>query len=200
MQKDQVAKLADGNGNVSLVGCLFSSPNIHPAMANPDRVLAAFAHPDDIEFMAAGTLLLLSQAGWETHYLNLSGGDCGSMTTGPAETRQIRAAEGRAAAEVLGATFHESFTNDLLIFYDEPHLRKLAAVIRQVRPRIVLTHAHFDHAGGAAQMVGGVVGDAAVAERVRRDVQHAHHDGAAGGRPPPGCAGGAARRVAAWWR
>ena len=145
MQKDQVAKLADGNGNVSLEGCLFSSPNIHPAMANPDRVLAAFAHPDDIEFMAAGTLLLLSQAGWETHYLNLSGGDCGSMTTGPAETRQIRAAEGRAAAEVLGATFHESFTNDLLIFYDEPHLRKLAAVIRQVRPRIVLTHAPADY-------------------------------------------------------
>ena len=44
-------------------------------------VLAAFAHPDDIEFVAAGTLLLLRAAGWQTHYLNLTGGDCGSMTT-----------------------------------------------------------------------------------------------------------------------
>jgi len=114
-------------------------------MNAPNRVLAVFAHPDDIEFMAAGTLLLLAQAGWETHYLNVSGGDCGSMTTGPEETRGVRAAEGRAAAAILGATFHESFANDLLIFYDEFHLRRLAAIIRQVRPRIVLTHAPADY-------------------------------------------------------
>ncbi|MFZ9448692.1 MAG: PIG-L family deacetylase, partial [Alphaproteobacteria bacterium] len=31
--------------------------------------LAIFAHPDDIEFVAAGTLLQLKQRGWETHYL-----------------------------------------------------------------------------------------------------------------------------------
>jgi hypothetical protein len=40
--------------------------------------LAIFAHPDDIEFVAAGTLLLLKQAGWEIHYLNLSSGNLGS--------------------------------------------------------------------------------------------------------------------------
>ena len=114
-------------------------------MDSPNRVLAVFAHPDDIEFMAAGTLLLLKQAGWQTHYLNISGGDCGSMTTGPEETRRIRAAEGQAAATILGATFHASFANDLLILYDEFHLRKLAAVIRQVKPRIVLTHAPVDY-------------------------------------------------------
>jgi LmbE family N-acetylglucosaminyl deacetylase len=68
-------------------------------------VLAIVAHPDDIEFVAAGTLLRLRDAGWQTHYLNLSGGDCGSMTTGPDETRTIRAAEGRAAAAILGAEF-----------------------------------------------------------------------------------------------
>ena len=114
-------------------------------MDSPNRALAVFAHPDDIEFMAAGTLLLLKQAGWQTHYLNISGGDCGSLTTGPEETRRTRAAEGQAAATILGATFHESFANDLLIFYDEFHLRKLAAVIRQVKPRIVLTHAPADY-------------------------------------------------------
>jgi len=108
-------------------------------------VLAIAAHPDDIEFVAAGTLLLLRDAGWQTHYLNLSGGDCGSMTTGPEETRATRAAEGRAAAAILGAEFHESLASDLCIFYEERLLRRLAAVVRRVRPRIVLTHSPDDY-------------------------------------------------------
>ncbi len=107
--------------------------------------LAIFAHPDDIEFVAAGTLLQLREAGWQLHYLNLSGGDCGSMTTGPDETRTIRAAEGRAAAAILGAEFHESLASDLCIFYEERLLRRLAAIVRQVRPRIVLTHSPEDY-------------------------------------------------------
>ena len=108
-------------------------------------VLAVFAHPDDIEFVAAGTLLLLRAAGWQTHCLTLSGGDCGSMTIDRDETRRIRTAEGRAAAAILGAEFHEGFADDLLIFYEERLLRKLAAVVRRVKPRIVLTHSPDDY-------------------------------------------------------
>ncbi len=108
-------------------------------------VLAIFAHPDDIEFVAAGTLLHLREAGWRLHYLNLSGGDCGSMTTGPGETRTIREQEGRAAAAILGAEFHESLASDLCIFYEERLLRRLAAVVRQVQPQIVLTHSPEDY-------------------------------------------------------
>lgn len=108
-------------------------------------VLAVVAHPDDVEFIAAGTLLLLREAGWAVHYLNLSGGDLGSMTTDRDETRRIRTAEGRAAAAILGATFHQSVAHDLCIFYEERLLRRLAAVIRRVRPRIVLTHSPEDY-------------------------------------------------------
>ena len=108
-------------------------------------VLAIFAHPDDIEFVAAGTLLLLRDSGWQIHYLNLSGGDCGSMTTGPEETRAIREQEGRAAAAILGAEFHQSLASDLCIFYEERLLRRLAAVVRQVQPQIVLTHSPEDY-------------------------------------------------------
>lgn len=108
-------------------------------------VLAVFAHPDDIEFVAAGTLLRLRAAGWQIHYLNLSGGDCGSMTTSADEMRAIRAQEGRAAAAMLGAEFHESLASDLCIFYEERLLRRLAAIVRQVQPRIVLTHSPEDY-------------------------------------------------------
>ena len=108
-------------------------------------VLAVFAHPDDIEFVAAGTLLRLRAAGWQIHYLNLSGGDCGSMTTSADEMRAIRAQEGRAAAAMLGAEFHESLASDLCIFYEERLLRRLVAIVRQVQPRIVLTHSPEDY-------------------------------------------------------
>lgn len=93
----------------------------------------------------AGTMLLLVQAGWEAHYLTLSGGDCGSMLFGPAKTRAIRAREARAAAKLLGARFHPSFCNDLEIFYEARNLRRLAAIIRHVQPTVILTHSPEDY-------------------------------------------------------
>ena len=61
-------------------------------------VIAIAAHPDDIEFVMAGTLLLLGEAGWELHYLNLSSGNLGSTTMSPARTAQVRRKEAQAAA------------------------------------------------------------------------------------------------------
>ena len=40
--------------------------------------MAVAAHPDDIEFYMAGTLLLLREAGYEVHYMTLASGSCGS--------------------------------------------------------------------------------------------------------------------------
>ena len=51
----------------------------YPSMADSKSALAVFAHPDDIEFCAAGTLLLLAQLGWDIHYFNVSSGDLGSF-------------------------------------------------------------------------------------------------------------------------
>jgi N-acetylglucosamine malate deacetylase 1 len=108
-------------------------------------VMAIGAHPDDIEFMAAGTLLLLKQAGCETHYMNVANGSCGTVEYDAKTTRKIRAEEGRRAARKLGAHFHPSLVDDLEIFYDLKTLRRLAAIIRETRPEIVLTHGPFDY-------------------------------------------------------
>ena len=35
----------------------------------PPRAMCVAAHPDDIEFLMAGTLLLLAERGYEPHYL-----------------------------------------------------------------------------------------------------------------------------------
>lgn len=111
----------------------------------PPRALAIFAHPDDIEYFAGGTLLQLRRLGWETHYLNVSNGDKGSTVHDREELASIRAEESRRAAAVLGAVHHASLATDMLIFYEEPLLRRIAAVVRRVRPRIVLTHAPQDY-------------------------------------------------------
>ncbi|QEC69121.1 PIG-L family deacetylase [Panacibacter ginsenosidivorans] len=107
--------------------------------------IAIAAHPDDIEMMMAGTLLLLKKAGYEIHYLNLSRGDCGSVEYAAAEIKKIRLAEAKNAAHLLGAHFHPPLCDDLQIFYGENLLRKVAAVIREVKPTVVLTHSPEDY-------------------------------------------------------
>ena len=112
----------------------------------PRRVaIAIAAHPDDIEFMMAGTLLLLREAGWETHCLNISSGNCGSVSLSAEEIEAKRLSEAREAAAILGATFHPPFSRDLEVFYDLRHLRHLASIIRDVNPSIVLTHSPEDY-------------------------------------------------------
>lgn len=107
--------------------------------------IAIAAHPDDIEFCMAGTLLLLKEAGYETHYLNLSSGNLGSVEYDAVETRFIRRQEAQRAAKLLGAHFHPSLTDDLEILYERDILHRIAAIIREVRPEILLTHSPQDY-------------------------------------------------------
>src|ERR1041385_7490803 len=107
--------------------------------------IAVAAHPDDIEFVMAGTLCLLREAGYRTHYLNVATGSCGSLQHDAASLRRIRRREAQNAAATLGAEFHESGADDLEVVYSMPLLRWLAAVMRKVRPSIVLTHSPQDY-------------------------------------------------------
>ena len=107
--------------------------------------MAIVAHPDDIEFMAAGTLLLLEQRGYAIHYMTVASGNCGSMTMDPASTRQVRRLESRDAAASLGAEWHPPLCDDMEIVYDLELLRRLAVVIRGVNPTIILTHSPQDY-------------------------------------------------------
>ncbi len=113
-------------------------------MPKPSAIAIA-AHPDDIEFCMAGTLLLLKEAGFEIHYMTLASGSCGSLHHTAAATRALRRQESRRAAQLLGARYHPSLTDDLEIFYDLKTLRRLAAVIREVQAKIVLTHPPQDY-------------------------------------------------------
>jgi LmbE family N-acetylglucosaminyl deacetylase len=107
--------------------------------------LAIFAHPDDIEFVAAGTLLLLKEHGWDIHYMNLCSGNGGSVQMDGPTTKKKRLAEAQEAARILGAKFYPPICDDLELTYDVGYLRKVAAVVRQAKAEIVLTHAPADY-------------------------------------------------------
>src|SRR5690606_39051678 len=102
------------------------------------RAFAVAAHPDDIEFVMAGTLILLGRAGYELHYMNIANGCCGSTEYSASHTAEMRAREAMAAAESIDAEFHPSLVNDLEIFYDHATLTRVAAVMREVAPEILL--------------------------------------------------------------
>ena len=108
-------------------------------------VLAVAAHPDDIEFLYAGTMLLLGQRGWDVHYMNVADGSRGSTTMGPQECAATRLEEAKQAAKVLGATFYPPICADMEVAYTTENIQKVAAVVRQSKASIVLTHSPIDY-------------------------------------------------------
>jgi LmbE family N-acetylglucosaminyl deacetylase len=116
-------------------------------MPSPDAPLLAFgAHPDDIEFGCGGIVAREARAGRPVHLVVCSRGESASRGT-PA----VRAREARGAARLLGASLEFlKLDGDARLEVRPAHARKLAAVIRRVRPSLVLAptlvgNQHPDH-------------------------------------------------------
>lgn len=106
-----------------------------------ERVLIVAAHPDDIDFGAAGTVATFVDAGFEVTYLLCTYGDQGGFDDTPREQMPvIREAEQRAAAAAVGVSdvrFLDGYRDGWL----EPTFelqRDIVRVIRQVRPQRML--------------------------------------------------------------
>lgn len=111
----------------------------------PRTAMAIGCHPDDIEFMMAGTMFLLKKQNISLHYMNVANGNCGTLEYNREEIEVIRRKEAQTAAAYLGATWYDSIANDLEVVYDLDLVRKVAAVIRQVAPDIILIPALLDY-------------------------------------------------------
>ena len=109
------------------------------------KILALAAHPDDIEFMCAGTLVLLKERGHEIALATVNSGSCGSATLPPDKIVRVRALEARRAAELIGATFDCAGIPDLESVFDNPTRRKVSELMRRARPDIVFTHFTGDY-------------------------------------------------------
>src|SRR3989344_1638078 len=103
-------------------------------------VLAIGGHPDDMEQFAGGTLLLLKQAGYAVTIAALTDGACGSKTETAEEIVAIRLEEAQKAAEKIGAKYINLGIRDGSIEYSLENVRKIAGLIRDVNPQIIITH------------------------------------------------------------
>lgn len=103
-----------------------------------NRVLAIVAHPDDVEFLCAGTLALLHQQGWQVHMATMTAGDGGSRKLPPEEISRIRKEEAENAADLIDAEYECLECKDMFIMYDKPTIKKVLKHVRMVRPKIVL--------------------------------------------------------------
>jgi len=110
-----------------------------------NRVLAFGCHPDDIEFMAAGTLALLGGKGCEIHLATMTGGDAGSSTLTSREIQEKRLEEAESSAKLIGAAYHYSGGHDLEVEYNHHYRQLTVRVVREVNPDIILTHAPTDY-------------------------------------------------------
>src|SRR5262245_50045045 len=111
-----------------------------------DTVLSILAHPDDAEFLCAGSMIRLHrQHGWKVHIASMTPGDCGSMERSADAISLIRRGEGGMAAAIVHGHYHCLEERDLLIFYGDRTLEKVTRLLREVRPRIVLTHSPADY-------------------------------------------------------
>jgi bacillithiol biosynthesis deacetylase BshB1 len=102
--------------------------------STPVDILAIAAHRDDVEQTCGGTLLAMHALGWRTGILDLTQGESG--TRGTADERR---AEAEAAAKILHVAHREALDlPDGNVENTQPNRLKIAAVLRRLRPRIVI--------------------------------------------------------------
>jgi bacillithiol biosynthesis deacetylase BshB1 len=97
-------------------------------------LLAIAAHPDDVELSCGGTLLKMAHAGYKTGILDLTAGEMGTRGT-----PEIRAKEAAKAAKILRASWRGTLgVPDSDVQPSRQHKLRLAAVIRELRPKTVI--------------------------------------------------------------
>ena len=107
----------------------------------PERILVVVAHPDDVDFGAAGSIARWTSEGIAVSYCLCTDGDAGGSdeSVSRAEMARIRRQEQTAAAETLGVhDLHWLAYPDGRLYVTHDLRRDISRVIRQVRPQRVV--------------------------------------------------------------
>ncbi len=113
-----------------------------PDSFQPHSLMVVVAHPDDAEFMVAGTVAKWAKHGCEVTYVIVTRGDKGSddpaMTS--SKLTEIREAEQREAGAILGVKHFE------FMGYPDGYLqhtlelrRDITRIVRKYRPEVLVT-------------------------------------------------------------
>ena len=139
-----------------------------------ERILVIMAHPDDVDFGAAGTVAQWSRTGISITYGIVTNGDAGGFDPSipRSEIPAIRQAEQRAAAAAIGVSdVHFLGYQDGDVTPSQDLRRDISRLIRQVRPQRMLIQSpdrnweripasHPDHMASGEAAIRSVYPDA----------------------------------------
>ncbi len=104
------------------------------------RILSITAHPDDMEFHVAGTLLKYKQRGDDVFVCTINNGNMGHFEIMPDELAKIRAEEARRSCEIGGFEYLPANIGDLKSYYQSKEQKDiLVDIIRYANPDIIFT-------------------------------------------------------------
>ena len=112
-------------------------------------LLIIMAHPDDAELCCSGTILSCIDNGLSVGMIDLTRGELGTRGSG-----KVRIEEANNAAKVLGVNFrHNLELRDGFISDDEESIFEVIKVIREFKPKVIITNSktdrHPDHESAA---------------------------------------------------
>jgi LmbE family N-acetylglucosaminyl deacetylase len=107
--------------------------------------LCVVAHPDDMEFGAAGAVATWTADGKDVSYLLVTRGEAGCDGLSPDQAAKVRQAEQEASAAIVGVKELEFLDYaDGVIEYGLPLRRDITAAIRRHRPQLVVGYNHHE--------------------------------------------------------
>ena len=111
------------------------------------RVLAVGCHPDDLEIACAGTLRKYVKRGDEVYMCHVANGNLGHKIIMPDELAALRHEESERAAKIVGAKkVFDLDVGDLHVkYHDIEVMKKMIAVVKEVKPDVVITHSPNDY-------------------------------------------------------
>ncbi|MBB5953788.1 LmbE family N-acetylglucosaminyl deacetylase [Saccharothrix tamanrassetensis] len=122
-----------------------SSDQLQPMPDDWERALVVVAHPDDIEFGAAGAIAAWTAAGKKVSYLLLTRGEAGIDGVEPAEAALVREQEQRTSAAIVGVTDVEFLDyTDGVVEYGLLLRRDITEAVRRHRPDVVVGFNHHE--------------------------------------------------------
>jgi LmbE family N-acetylglucosaminyl deacetylase len=144
-------------------------PDLLPFPDDWQRALVVAAHPDDMEYGGASAVAAWTGAGKQVTYLMVTRGEAGIDTMPPEEAAEVRMAEQRASAALVGVELVEFLDHpDGMLEYGLALRRDLAAAIRRHRPEVVLAVNHRESYGpGAPNMADHRICGQATIDAVR---------------------------------
>lgn len=108
-------------------------------------ILAVAAHPDDVEISFSGTLKLMADRGYKIAVATVTAGQMGSYEHDVQTLSEMRQDEARKAAQVLNAEYYCLEQMDGFVMDSMDARLKMAELIRQVQPGIIITHLNSDY-------------------------------------------------------